>query len=560
MFKHILSVISFCLSASFGFSQSIPTYDYHPPLKIPLVLSANFGELRPNHFHMGVDFKTNGKIGYNLYSIDDGYVSRVKVSTHGYGKVVYIDHPNGITSVYAHCSEFKGKIDSLVKAAQKEEQNFEIEVYPPKDKIKVSRGQIIAISGNSGGSTAPHLHFELRDTKTEHALNPLVYGFDIADSRSPEIRGVKVYGVSEEGYCFQDKEIRKTAVKSGNSYTIPGNEIVVPAHFLSEKGGLGLAFDVIDRLDAAPNPCGLYASQLRVGNDTLFGQQTDRIPFESTRYINTHKDYKEYTQFRRKFHKSFRTNENDLPIYTNGSNGVIKAKPGSVEQIHYFARDPKGNRSSISFQLRVTEGSINPATSIAVDHTYLTPSTSMKVSHENTDIEFGIGTVYEPIQIEREKIGYSIGDPEVPVHRAYRILIEHRGVEDEKKYIEFTTAKGKKRALMVRYENGKMICESTYFGTYKVKRDTIPPRVVPVNFSLQTTQKSLKWKLNDDASGIADYDLYLDGEWFLIEYDYKSGLIEFHRPEGFKGKRKAVLTVTDQCGNMTTWEEMLDFL
>src|SRR5690606_39237333 len=168
------SLLFFVLITSFFnqlFAQNNAKFDYHPPLKIPLILSANFGELRPNHFHMGLDFKTNGKEGYNLYAIEEGFISRIKVSTFGYGKVIYIDHPNGVTSVYAHCSEFKGEIDSIVRITQKKEQNFEVEIFPKKNEIRVTKGQVIGISGNSGGSTAPHLHFELRDTKTEHALN-----------------------------------------------------------------------------------------------------------------------------------------------------------------------------------------------------------------------------------------------------------------------------------------------------------------------------------------------------------------------------------------------------
>ncbi len=154
------SLLFFVLIASFFnqlFAQNNAKFDYHPPLKIPLILSANFGELRPNHFHMGLDFKTNGKEGYNLYAIEEGFVSRIKVSTFGYGKVIYIDHPNGVTSVYAHCSEFKGEIDSIVRLTQEKEQNFEVEIFPKKNEIRVTKGQVIGISGNSGGSNGSSL-------------------------------------------------------------------------------------------------------------------------------------------------------------------------------------------------------------------------------------------------------------------------------------------------------------------------------------------------------------------------------------------------------------------
>ena len=185
--QHCLILFAFFSLFTYGtHAQAQGSTNYHSPLGIPSILASNFGELRPNHFHMGIDFKTNGKIGYNLYSIEKGFVSRIKVSPYGYGKVIYIDHPNGVTSVYAHCSEFKDQIDSIVRVTQIREENYAVEIFPKKNEIRVARGQVIGISGNTGGSTAPHLHFEIRDTKTEHALNPLVYGFDLPDTKKPD--------------------------------------------------------------------------------------------------------------------------------------------------------------------------------------------------------------------------------------------------------------------------------------------------------------------------------------------------------------------------------------
>ena len=562
MQKYLLSLVLF-LVLNFNFYAQVHEYhDYHSPLGIPLVLASNFGELRPNHFHMGLDFKTNGAIGYNLYSVEEGFVSRVKVSPYGYGKVVYIDHPNGVTSVYAHCSEFKGGIDSIVRATQIAEQNFVVEIFPKKNEIPVKRGEVIAISGNTGGSTAPHLHFELRDTKTEHALNPLVYGFDMEDHKAPEIRGVKIYGLTKDGYRYPGQAIRRTAQKNGSTYNISENIISVPANYLTNSGGLGLAFDVIDRLDGANNRCGLYGSYLIVNKDTLFGQKTDRIPFESTRYVNCHKDYKEYAQNKRKFHKSYKTTENDLPIYTEDGLGILSAQPGDHFNISYVAFDVKGNTSTISFKLIVSDGKTTEDESLVVDPSYLQPSQPMLITDENAEVEFGIGTVYEPMKIDYASIDHSIGDREEPVHKAYRITVKNPDITVTNYYMEILTAKGKTRALEVEYDGDLIHCESKYFGSYKLRRDASFPTATPSGFSSSTTgysKKLMNWRISDVGSGLADYDLFIDGEWKLVEYEYKTGMITYTRDPEMKGTKELLLQVKDNCGNVTEWKSTIEF-
>ncbi|MFK7786180.1 MAG: M23 family metallopeptidase, partial [Crocinitomicaceae bacterium] len=504
--------------------HKIPEGGYHPPLKIPLILSSNFGELRPNHFHMGVDFKTNGRIGYNLYSIADGFVSRIKVSPYGYGKVVYVDHPNGITSVYAHCSEFKGKVDSIVRATQENEQDFAVEIFPRKGEISLTKGEIFAISGNSGSSTAPHVHFEIRDTKTEAALNPLVFGFDVADTKAPEIRGVKVYSLTKDGYRFPNKATVRTATKGKTGYYISGSKITIPANYCTESGGIGIAVDVIDRLNGAPNQCGLYGSILIVNGDTIFGQRTNRVPFESTRYVNCHKDYEEYSKNRKKYHKCFKTTQNSLPIYEydGGENGVIKCKPGDILKVNYVGYDPKGNRSTLNFDIVVSAGAINPNDELGLDLTYLQPGQSLQLENDVREVQFGIETVYEPMKLDEAALNTTIGKAAKPVHKAYKIKVKSDEEPDGKHYIQIITAKGRKRTMVAEHEDGWYHVESKYFGQYLLKRDVTAPTISTKNFKSSTTYTSLKkmtWRIGDAHTGIADYDLFIDGKWYLIEYE-----------------------------------------
>ena len=561
MSKHFISLLFIYFIIGYLGAQKNNEFDYKSPLGIPLVLASNFGELRPNHFHMGIDLKTEGRTGFNIYSIDDGYVSRVKVSAYGYGKVVYVDHPNGKTSVYAHCLEFKGNIDSLVKSTQVKEQNYEVDIYPTKDVLPVKKGQIIAISGNTGGSTAPHVHFEIRDTKSEHAINPLLYGFDLADHKAPEIRNVKVYSITKDGYRYPNKSKLVPVTKGAEGYFVSGNTLTIPASYLTKSGGIGLAFDVIDRLDGAANQCGLYGSVLTINGDTIFGQQTKRIPFESTRYVNCHKDYQEYQVNKRKFHKCFKTTENDLPIYIKEGNGIFHAEPGTTYNVNYTAYDVKDNKSTLSFDLVVSAGEFAPDETLVPDLSYLVPGSSLKVEGKGASVQFGYASTYEPMKIDRETLDYIVGDAATPVHNAYRLFIDKSRI-GQNNYVEFITAKGRRKTFILLETEGLYYCEPNCFGSYTLKTDNTPPTIQSVNFTTKSTvynRKLMEWKIADSETGINDYDLFIDGEWKLLEYDYKTGLVTFNT-EGMEGEKDIKVIVKDEAGNAKEWTSRIKFL
>ena len=231
--KNILPLIYF-MSTFCGLTQD---YNFHKPLSIPISIGAYFGDLRPNHFHMGVDYRTNGVEGLNLHSISDGYVSRVRVTPYGYGKVVYINHSGGLTSVYAHCSKFIGKLDSVVNVAKLNQQNNEIELYLDSNAVPLKRGEVFALSGNTGSSTGPHLHFEIRETATDTPLNPLLYGLGNKDISKPTINSIKVYGLSNEGFIIPKKS---KSINITNGKLATGNTIVLPANFTMVYGAIGI--------------------------------------------------------------------------------------------------------------------------------------------------------------------------------------------------------------------------------------------------------------------------------------------------------------------------------
>lgn len=552
LYQILLLFFSIQLSAQ---QDSIP--DYHPPLDIPLVLNANFGELRPNHFHMGVDFKTNGITGLKLYSIAEGYVSRVKASPYGYGNVVYINHPNGITSVYAHCSAFIGELDSLVKLTQEKEQNFEVEIFPKPDEIKLARGEHFALSGNTGHSGGPHLHFELRDTKTESALNPLQFGFEISDHIAPEIRNLKIYGVTEKGYLIAGKSKTVPVSKGKYGYYIGGNTTTIPANYCSEHGGIGFSFDVVDHYDKSTNSLGLYGSYLIVNKDTIFEQRLDSVSFDNTRYINSHTDYTEYKINKKEYHKSFRTKENPLTIYKRNNLGIIPFHPLDTFQITYIAFDTKNNKSILNFQVNTLEGAIHPESKFLTKD-YLFPDSSFVFKNNSLSIEVPEGCIYEPTpKYLKTNETISIGTSAIPIQKAITIKrkLSDPTLPTEKYYIASNSS-----YLATKYYDGWLSAESKSLGVFSIKSDTIAPSIAPLNFLKTDTickKPTMTWKITENKTSLADYDLFIDGKWYLLEYESKGTYAFFRKPKSLTGKHHLKITAKDACGNISIWEKEL---
>lgn len=564
MIRFLLLSIHLLLLTGVVGQQKKPS-GYHPPLNIPLTLAANFGELRPNHFHMGVDFKTNGVEGLPLFAIESGYVSRIKVSPYGYGKVIYIDHPNGVTSVYAHCSGFKGKIDSLVRTIQLETKSSEIDVYFSPVDLPVKRGEMIALSGNTGHSSAPHLHFELRDTKTEDALNPLLNGFSIADSKDPEIRGMKVYALTEEGFQIPGKSKYIKVVKSGDGYKVPGDVVKVPANFCSEKGGIGFSFDVIDFFDASMNVCGLYGSILKKGEfDTVFCQRIDQISFDHSRFINSHKDYHEYKESKRKLHKSFRTVQNPLDIYKTDDLGIIAAKPGDLLSLYYSVYDVKKNMTTMKFIVIVDQGALDTGKDIFPSRTYFHPDSAYHFVTDQVEFHCEKGTFYEPTRKDLSlRTTYSFGDPREPIQESLTIKLKiPTSVKDRSKaYVAVTTYGGRTHSIESEIEGEWIRGTSMELGTFRVRQDSIAPSISPSNFKGTSAQGKTKliWKVSEYQTDVDGYDLYVDGKWNILEYETKGDILIFNKPKELTGTHTVDLIVRDSCGNSRKWSSSITF-
>ena len=562
MKKCLLFFLSWVTFVSTFFGQK-STLKYRSPLGIPLELAANFGEIRPDHFHMGVDFKTNGKEGLTIYAIERGFVSRIKISPDGYGKSIYIDHPDGRTSVYAHCSVLKGKIDSLVKTIQSAEQNFEVDIYFRPNDLPVSRGQVIALSGNTGHSFAPHLHFEMRDTETEDALNPLLFGFEVPDHKDPEIHRMRVYALSKEGYTIPGRSMMVNLSNDGQNYALKNGTLEIPSTYF-EYGGIGFAFETSDKLDKGNNKCGIYSADLKQESNVIFTQKMDRVPFDQTRYVNDHVDYSLYDKSDEEWQKAFRSQSNPLIIYQGRSDGMIHLDPGQIQRMEFTVKDVRGNSRTLKFNVKRTSGTKQTIKSYLSPNSFFMPDSAYSFSNETSLMELKARTFYQPVP---KKVipgnNPSIAAPstavQLPVEIGIKIPVDK--TMQNGWYLTRTKSNGRESSIDSRVSSGWVYGETKGAGTFQLRQDNTPPKLTPLGFSTNQTitQKQLKWQVIETLTELKDYDLFIDNQWCLLEFERKGNYLIFNIPKSLKGKKAIELIVSDQCGNKAIWKGTLSF-
>lgn len=564
--KQLIFLIAFLSPTLKITAQQTKYSNYGPPLSIPLLFAANFGELRSNHFHMGVDYKTNGVEGVKILAIENGYISRVKVSSYGYGKVIYINHPNGITSVYAHCSKFLGQLDSVVTIIQSKEQNFEIDYYPQPNEIKVTKGQNIALSGNTGSSTGPHLHFELRDTKTETALNPLLFGFDIKDHKKPILSHMKIYSVTNEGYINSNQTFKFNLISKNNILTTESSVVELPISFFDTTGGVAFSFDVYDPYDLTSNKLGIYGSDLSINGFKFFQTKIDSVSFDETRYINSHTDFHEFSVNKRNYHKSFKTINNPLSIYLTKDIGFKKVKIGDTLNVTYVVYDTKMNENTCEFKVVIIKNEKEYKLKNFNNEKYLKPQNEHEYEISDDEkfifIKVQKGTLYEPeiMQLKSAKNSFTFGSKSIPIQKPIQVKVIKPGLDSltiSKFYITVND-----RFLDRIISKDTIISNSKYLGEFKLKQDTIPPVLNQINLTSNKNIQlaTIKWKLYDSNSGLKDYDLFINNKWYLLEYEYKNNTISFHVPDTLKGIHNLKLIAIDNVGNEMVWESDYNFL
>jgi murein DD-endopeptidase MepM/ murein hydrolase activator NlpD len=550
-------ILLFLGYSSLLFAQNIhPTDYFRSPLDIPMQLSGNFGELRPNHFHAGFDLKTNKMEGLRVYAIADGYISRIKISTSGYGKCIYITHPNGYVSVYGHLQKAVGDIQNQIITEQYKEKEYEVEFFPKTTDLPVKKGDVIGLSGNTGGSEGPHLHFEIRNSFTEKVINPMYFGYKFKDSKAPNVGSLVVYPIDEN-----------TVVNESKRPVVLGLLLQKDGTYMSDKvvamGKIGFGVNSYDTDDVSFNSNGVFRTQLLSNGKLVFGYQFDEMDFNEARCINAFVDYPRYKSTKQRIQKLFMKYPYDWSnAYKNEDNGIFDIQDNFSQTQHLEVSDFFNNKTIISIPI---EYSTKPAlifSDVKKTKYYIKSKNDASFEKENGSAFFPAGTFYDDFFMNFDVKNNSIfvHDDTVAVKSNFTLALEDKTTTaDEKKKMFFALQNGKKLQYISTKVTGNVFsCRTKSLGQFVLAKDLAKPKITitkPIQGKL-ITQKTIDLYISDDLSGINNYNCYLNGKWVLFEYEPKLRKITyvFNNNDVIDGENILKVVVSDNVGNSTIFE------
>jgi hypothetical protein len=541
------------------------------PLDDIRIITGTFGELRKNHFHTGVDFSTKGETGKAIYSIYEGYVSRIKVSPYGYGKVIYITHPNGLTSVYAHLSEFNVLLNDYVLRKQYELESFEFDVNPDPRLFPVRKNDIIGYSGSSGISSGPHLHFEIRNTVSEEALNPYLFGIPNNDAYPPVIEKLRIYPLNKNS-SVNNSGLEKDFDITGNgkSYRLKSPDTIYVS------GEIVVGVRSYDLLNNNINKTGIYALKAFVDGDLFFSYSMDSIDFEDLKYVNSLIDYEEFVEDNNRIQKCQVSIGNRLSIYKTAKNfGILKFDDERLHKLKIVLSDFNKNNSELNFNLKsrkqkkAAEDTVKSRLKLfyyGVENHFDSAGISLffypKTFYDSLYFKFSVNKASAAFISDI----YKIHDENIPVHGYYKAIIKLKEKLPEKYSNQaIVVCLDEKNKITGTYggiyKDGCIEAKLPKFGRFGVVTDSIKPSIVPLNIYSEKNirgQSEIKFKISDNLSGIKKYRGETNGKWLLFEFDAKNSTLTYKKDEHFPaGINNFKLEVEDERGNKNVYKAQL---
>jgi hypothetical protein len=551
----------------FSHSQNPASNDFLFPIETSPVVSGSFAELRTNHFHSGMDISTNGKTGLPILCMAEGIVSRIKISPIGYGNAIYIKHHNGYTTVYGHLSRLSDKIDTIIAHEQYKKQSFAID-YFPKNKITIKKGEVIGYSGNSGSSGGPHLHYEIRDSKTENPLNPFFFQSLIKDDVRPQIKSIRLYPLTSSSLINGlNKPQSFSVVFYDGKFHLKGNPKIIT------QGSIGIGIEMFDYMSGSWRKCGVYKLQMKVNNHPHYGWEMNRFSFYESRYINSHIDYSYKQTHGKRYQRCFRLPNNQLSIYNiNKNNGYILIDKD--KNIQLIAEDVQGNTSVLNFTIFKNQNSAKLTQAPPKTPPSLLPyNREHNISTSGLSCHIPKGAFYEDTHLEIKNISsgnkysiFQVGNKNIPLHKY--ITLSFKVPDNLIKYNQKLCLATITNNNKISYAGGlthedSIKLKTRTLGDYTFGIDSINPEIKPINInpgSVYSKNSILKFKINDNFSGIKAYNGYINNTWVLFQYDAKNrslNCLVSKIPKNIYGSCQLELIVSDNCGNSSTFMERI---
>ena len=555
----LLLNISYC-SAQFFPPKNYPQNYFTYPVEATVSLSANFGELRPNHFHMGLDCKTDQAQNKNVLAAADGYIAKVKIEPYGFGRAIYINHPNGLTTMYAHLNEFYPELENYIKEQQYKLKSWAVYVDVPENLFPVLQGMFIAYSGNTGGSQGPHLHFEIRDTKTDKALNPLLFGFAVPDTIAPDVFRLAIYNRNISTY--------QQAPKIYSLKKVKGIYVTNPALIMANTNKVSFGISAFDRSSRSSNRNGIYQTILYQNELPVTGFQIDNIGYDETRYLNAHIDYT-----LRSSGGPFVQHVSKLPGFNNSiynttyGDGVITLDDDSVHAFKLEVKDANGNTSLVQFEMKkdstYKEAGKNSSASFFQPDEFHPGFINV---FENSTIGFYLpqNCLYDSMRFTYKEIipaqGYTIYQlhkTTVPLHSYFPVTIKASSAFPDK-MIMHRFANGKDDyAKAEPVTNGKETdwyrASFREFGSFQLMIDTMPPTITPIGFKNgmnSSKQSRIVFVVKDNTEEIKNFIATLDGNWLRFSNDKGRTFIYTFDEMSPAGEHELKIVAEDQVGNV----------